>query len=236
MQFILSLPGHCVNTVSIRLLVLSKRKTNFITGNKFVPQSRYPRKLGPALPQNWRGDTRCLHSKQFSGPRERHSCPKAEFSKQFIYISKTGESADFLFSPKFLKQSKEKERGKSLLPWTVICWEKCLFLICVLSQPSHLYRPSSELDVMIRGVQRSDGHKLIFTPLLHLSASQDLMTRSGPLPARKALHPSASSSDSPRPIHLPLIETSLLPGTHTSAHCSLYFGECTLCAPPRTHT
>lgn len=112
----------------------------------------------------------------------------------------------------------------------------------VLSQPSHLYRDLLfRVDVMIR--ERCPAkwwtqaylHPLQVTQVL----PQDLMTRSGLCQLVKPFTQVPSSSDSPRPIHLPLIETSLRilpPGTHTSAHCSLYFSECTLCAPPRTHT
>lgn len=81
-----------------------------------------------------------------------------------------------------------------------------------LSQPSHLYRYLLfRVDVMIR--ERCPAkwwtqaylHPLQVTQVL----PQDLMTRSGLCQLIKPFTQVPSSSDSPRPIHLPLIETSL---------------------------
>lgn len=81
-----------------------------------------------------------------------------------------------------------------------------------LSQPSHLYRYLLfRVDVMIR--ERCPAkwwtqaylHPLQVTQVL----PQDLMTRSGLCQLVKPFTQVPSSSDSPRPIHLPLIETSL---------------------------
>lgn len=175
-----------------------KEKQTFTTGNKFCALELVPTEIRSCPSTELGGVILGVYIQRAvlrSQVRKTFLGPKAEFSKQFIYISKTGESADFLFSPKFSKNSLRKRRGGKSLPWLSSGRNKLIFNLCLIfSQPSHLYRDLLfRVDVMIR--ERCPAkwwtqaylHPLQVTQVL----PQDLMTRSGPLPARKALHPSA---------------------------------------------